>query len=146
MNKVDLRNGLDYCRNYMISQLTQYVLEHGEEMCDYYRNEHGIDDDEVLKLINLADCGCYFSLPQKFQAENDEDDYEHYAFWTLYVVKEDDDEIRLKYYCFYNNGFDFDEAQPSSQFIIESFVPEICFGNIYKPVLTNVNKFTFTRN
>ena len=110
MNKEDLRNGLDYCRNYMISQLTQYVLEHGEDMCDHYRNEHGLDENEVLKLIDLADCGCYFSLPQKFQAENDEDDYEHYAFWTLYVVKEDDDEIRLKYYCFYNNGFDFDEV------------------------------------
>ncbi len=108
MNKVDLKNGLDYCRNYMIAQLTQYVLEHGDDMCDYYRDEHGIDD-EVIKLIDLADCGCYFSLPKKFQAENNEDDYMYYAFWTLYAVKESDGQINLKYYCFYNNGFEFDD-------------------------------------
>ena len=136
MNKVDLRNGLDYCRNYMISQLTQYVLEHGEEMCDYYRNEHGIDDDEVLKLIDLADCGCYFSLPQKFQAENNEDDYEHSAFWTLYVIRESDGEINLMYYRFYNYGFDFDNELSEPDHDYAASLPISALEYIYEAVLS----------
>lgn len=109
MNTNDLKTMRQHCINLLVASLQNFVLEHGEEMCDYFRDEHGIDEENVVKVLDLAAEGCHFSVPLKYRAENNSEDYEHHAFWSLYVVADDYDGMDLKYYQFYNYGFDFDQ-------------------------------------
>ena len=111
MNTNDLRFMRQHCIDLLVASLQNFVLEHGEEMCDYYRDEHGIDDENVVKVLDLACEGCYFSVPIKYQTDGNEDDYEHHAFWTLYVVNDEEDGMELKYYQFYNSGLSFDDEE-----------------------------------
>ena len=111
MNTNDLELMRRHCIDLLVASLQNFVLEYGEEISDYYRDEHGIDDDNVVKVLDLACEGCYFSLPIKYQTDGNEEDYEHHAFWTLYVVNDEEDGMDLKYYQFYNSGLSFDDEE-----------------------------------
>ena len=66
MNLKQLLNTREKCREQMLNALEEFVRENGEEMSDYYRNEHGIDEDyygyDVVKILDTAEFGCYFPL------------------------------------------------------------------------------------
>lgn len=99
----------NHCVDLMVASLMNFVLEHGEDMSDYFRDEHGIDDENVVKVLDLASNGCAFSVPIKYCCEGKPEDYEHHSFWSLYVVTDEEGAMDLKYYQFFNEGFDFDQ-------------------------------------
>ncbi len=123
-----------HCIDLLVASLQNFVLEHGEEMCDYYRDEHGIDEENVVKVLDLACEGCHFAVPIKYRAE-DEDDYEHHAFWTLYVVSDENDGLDLKYYQFYNTGLTFsaEDSEPDHDYARRLSLAELEF--IYSHVI-----------
>lgn len=123
-----------HCIDLLVASLQNFVLEHGEEMCDYYRDEHGIDEENVVKVLDLACEGCHFAVPIKYRAE-DEDDYEHHAFWTLYVVNDENDGLDLKYYQFYNTGLTFsdEDSEPDHDYARSLSLAELEF--IYSHVI-----------
>ena len=125
MNTNDLITIEQNCRDLLIQCLMNFVLEHGEDMANYFRDEHGIDEENVVKVLDLACNGCYFSTPIKYRAEN-EDDYEHHAFWTLYVVG-DEDGMDLKYYQFSNAGFEYDHvnSEPDHDYAVQLSLSEL---------------------
>ena len=139
MNTNDLKLMRQHCIDLLVASLMNFVLEHGEEMSDYFRDEHGINDDNVVKVLDLASEGCHFSVPIKYRAESEED-YEHHAFWTLYVVNSDYDGMDLKYYQFYNSGLDFDneESEPDHDYARCLSLSELEF--IYSYVIDNYQK------
>lgn len=104
----------NHCTKLLISSLMNFVLEHGDDMNDYFMNEHGIDEENVVKVLDLASNGCAFALPMAYNTYGGSGDYEYNAFWSLYVVNDEHDGLQLKYYRFYNTGltFDYDEAEP----------------------------------
>lgn len=123
-----------HCIDLLVASLQNFVLEHGEEMCDYYRDEHGIDEENVVKVLDLACEGCHFAVPIKYRAEV-EDDYEHHAFWTLYVVNDENDGLDLKYYQFYNTGLTFsdEDSEPDHDYARSLSLAELEF--IYSHVI-----------
>jgi hypothetical protein len=134
MNINDLKLMEQHCIDLLVASLQNFVLEHGEEMCDYYRDEHGIDEENVVKVLDLACEGCHFAVPIKYRAE-DEDDYEHHAFWTLYVVSDENDGLDLKYYQFYNTGLTFsdEDSEPDHDYARSLSLAELEF--IYSHVI-----------
>ena len=136
MNTNDLKFMRQHCIDLLVASLMNFVLSHGEEISDYYRDEHGIEDEdgEVIKVLDLACEGCHFAVPIKYRAEN-EDDYQHHAFWTLYVVDEENDGLTLKYYQFSNPGltYDDDESVPDHDYASSLSLAELEF--IYSHVM-----------
>lgn len=109
MNTNDLKIMRQHCVDLLVASLQNFVLKHGEEMSDYYRDEHGIEEENVVKVLDLACEGCYFSIPIKYKTDGDEDDYQHHAFWTLYVVNDEECGLTLKYYQLSNYGLSYDD-------------------------------------
>lgn len=117
MNTNELILAESSCKDILYGKLKDFVLEHGEEMCDYFRDEYGMDEEEnedvtITNVIDLASHGCYFALPLKFQTEGEDPDNDFLfdAFWSLYTVKDNTTgKIELKYYRFYNYGITFDD-------------------------------------
>lgn len=130
------------CQSLMVASLQNFVLEYGEEMSDYFRNEYGMDEEgddnvTITKVVDLASHGCYFSLPLIHETDGGEDDYEHYAFWSLYtVVDNETNEIDLKYYCFYNAGFSFNHegSEPDHNYVRNLSLAQLEY--IYSAILS----------
>ncbi len=112
--------------NMLVSSLTNFVFEHGEDMCDYYREEHGIDDEDVVSVLDLT-CkgGLAFHLPWPYE----EEDYCYFSsFWSLYIIRtESYSGFELKYYRFINDGMEFDEeeSQPDHGYAIDLSLAEL---------------------
>ena len=96
----------------IIHAIKQYVLDKGEDYCDYDRDEFGIDEEDEGKVLKVLDIlnngGCYFPLTVSHAVDNNTK-FEHYDFQCLYVVKDEDGQRYLKYYMLYSEGTEFDE-------------------------------------
>ena len=121
MNEFYLDNVRESCRLQLLFALEKFVRDNGREMSDYYRNEHGIDEDyygyDVVKILDTAEFGCCFPLPLMVNddalSNGDEnptlkgvdDSFNYYAYWSFYIAKDRDTGIeRLMYYKFWNSG------------------------------------------
>ena len=120
MNVKELVEAREEHRQALLQALFDFVKENGEPFSDYYRDEHGIDEEEdenvtVTHVLDTSQFGCYFPLP--LQVNNKEiddaedidndlyDAFELYCFWSFYIVKDNETgEEELKYYEFYNSG------------------------------------------
>lgn len=120
MNIEQLTVSREVHRQALLQALFDFVKANGEPFSDYYRNEHGINDEEdedvtVTHVLDTSEFGCYFPLP--LQVNNDDidkaedidndlyDAFELYCFWSFYIVKDNKTgSEELKYYEFYNSG------------------------------------------
>jgi len=143
-----VREGL---RVQLLMALESYVRENGDNMADYYRDEHGIDEDsygyDVVKILDTSDFGCCFPMALKI---NDDDldnattlddlreSFEYHAFWSFYIAKDrKTGEESLYYYEFCCPGIQWlqEEAEPYhepaaelSLEALENIVSAIKFG------------------
>ena len=126
----------------LVAAMLQVVMEHGDDFhdhYDYYLNEFGIDEEEteentkVLKIIDIFNHGgCCF--PQAFLRhvifpDKDKESWIYWltvAFWGLYVV-EVDGKLSLKYYCFYNEGMEYDSdiSDPDHDYVSNLSLQEL---------------------
>ena len=114
---------LERCREDIKEQLsailglmTSLFGQDFHESEDYYRNEFGLDEEEMeedTKILCVLDFfnagGCYFPVTGSFQVDS-ESEWVTKAFYCLYVVEERGDR-RLKYYAFENDGMEYDEDE-----------------------------------
>ena len=64
------------CKQQLLDALMTLVRENGVDYNDYYRNEHGIEEDDgytVVKVFDIACFGCYIGLPLKWCVEIEDD-------------------------------------------------------------------------
>jgi hypothetical protein len=125
---------LDKARAMMEDALFLYVREHGDEPTDYDRDVFGLDEEGITHVLNFFDNGgCYFAMQNKVccdidlsSIESERDFYNltcneftHYAFQCLYIVKDEEGTESLKYYAFENGGlvFDAELSEPDHDYV-----------------------------
>ena len=113
MKSEQLEQVREACKQQLLDTLMTLVRENGTDYNDYYRNEHGIDEDEgytVTKVLDIASFGCCVALPLKFDC----DEYGCHAYWSLYIERDATGYETLMLYQFYNDGVNFqgDMAEP----------------------------------
>lgn len=126
MTSYKLQRQFDTYRAKMLEDVMKYVREYGENCNDFYINEFGLPDGEdgerttiVLDFFNNNGC-CFFE--QKIGNEdtiNDKCGQEleealmrsatYTAMQCLYIVEDENGEETLMYYCFYNDGVQWDD-------------------------------------
>lgn len=127
MNTDNLIKAEAIAKDILVSSITEFVREHGEECNEHYVNEFGLDEDSngeghVLRVFNFYDNGgCFFFEPNKLNMDDlkDMDDNNYYeklcenvdysAYQCLYIVVDKEAVEHLKYYRFTNGGVTFDD-------------------------------------
>lgn len=120
MKSGQLEQVREACKQQLLDTLMTLVRENGTDYNDYYRDEHGIDEDEgytVVKVFDIACFGCCVALPLKFDCgiESDidptpqqiADEYGCHAYWSLYIERDATGYETLMLYQFYNDGVNF---------------------------------------
>ena len=118
-----LNNAIKGAKRTLVNAMMKVVMECGEDFhdsYDYYRNDFGIDEEEtedntkVLKIVDMYNgWGCCFPHAymhhETFPTGDKESwlEWHSFAFWGLYVVKEDN-KLYLKYYVLHNEGMEYD--------------------------------------
>lgn len=117
MKSEQLHRVREACKEQILAALMTLVRENGVDYNDYYRNEHGIDEDEgytIVKVFDIACFGCHMALPMKFcddiEGDTDptpavlEDEFCYRAYWSLYIERDETGYDTLMLYQFYNSG------------------------------------------
>lgn len=127
MKSEQLEQVREACKEQLLDTLMTLVRENGVDYNDYYRNEHGIEEDEgytVVKVFDIACFGCYIGLPLKWCVEIEDDadptpkqlsdEYGYHAYWSLYIERDSTGYETLMFYQFYNSGVNWqgDDAEP----------------------------------
>lgn len=127
MTSEQLHQVREACKGRLLDTLMTLVRENGEDYNDYFRDEHGIDEDEgytIGKVFDIASFGCHIALPNEFAdgIEGDtvptsadlSDHFGHHAYWSLYIERDSTGYETLMLYQFYNSGvcWDSDDAEP----------------------------------
>lgn len=130
MNVKLLKTANELAKETLIKAITDYVMENGENMSDYYYNEFGMEEEDedgvkIVKVLDTSDPGCTFA--RQFKTNDDslddlsdsdecdeiidklEDSFHYATYWAFYIVRNADGSEDLKYYCFYNNGVCYSE-------------------------------------
>ena len=142
---------MELAKSQLVTALQLFVMEHGEEMSDYYYNEFGMyeEDEEgvkILKVLNVSDTGCCFACQRNVNDDTledlqDEDErldalsevFYHYTIWSIYAVREKD-KILLKYYMFCNDGVYYTEdSDPDHGYVDTLSLADLSY--IYKAVI-----------
>ena len=128
------------CKEQLLDTLMTLVRENGDDYNDYYRDEHGIEEDEgytIVKVLDIASFGCAFALPLKWVdgIEGDidptvadlSDEFGHHAFWSLYIERDETGYETLMLYQFFNGGVNWqgDMAEPDHQPASEMSLAEL---------------------
>lgn len=106
----------------IIHAIKQYVLDKGEDYCDYDRDEFGIEEEtegKVLKVLDiLNNGGCCFPWSGSHVVDNNTQ-FDHYAFQCLYVVEDKYHQHHLMYYMLYSEGTEFDDegSEPEHDYV-----------------------------
>ena len=69
MKLEQLKQTKEACKQQLLDTLMTFVRENGDDNNDYYRNEHGIDEDEgytIVKVLDIASFGCHLALPNSW--------------------------------------------------------------------------------
>ena len=134
MKKDEIKDILYTSKGLIVSKLLDYVRQHGTDVTDYERNAFGLDDEDeckISKVLNFADDkGCYFSLPNRANIEEEynqetafdllmrlEEKFTFYAVQCLYVMEDRYGREYLMSYCLFNGGVRFldDLSEPSHE-------------------------------
>lgn len=118
------------CKEQLLDTLMTLVRENGDEYNDYYRDEHGIEEDEgytIVKVLDIARIRCAFALPLKWvdgiegdidpTAADLSDEFGHHDFWSLYIERDETGCETLMLYQFFNSGVNWqgDMVEPDHQ-------------------------------
>lgn len=140
MNVEQLEQAREACKDKLLDTLMTLVREYGDDYNDYYRNEHGIDEDEdhtIVKVLNIASFGCHMALPSKFRddIEGDtvptpdqlDDEFSYHAYWSLYIERDEIGDETLMLYQFCNNGVNWQSelAEPDHSCASEMSLAEL---------------------
>lgn len=127
MKSEQLHRVREACKEQLLQALMTLVRENGVDYNDYFRDEHGIEEDEgytIGKCFDIASFGCHMALPLKWcdDFENDReptaeelaDEFGYHAYWSLYIERDQTGYETLMLYQFYCPGvcWDSDEAEP----------------------------------
>jgi len=128
MKSEQLEQVREACKQQLLDTLMTLVRENGDDYNDcYYRNEHGIEEDEdytIVKVLDIASFGCHIGLPLACRVEIDYDAdptpeqlsdwYGYHAYWTLYIERDSTGYETLMLYQFCNDGVNWqsDDAEP----------------------------------
>ena len=115
---------MDDAKEHLLLTLERYVRENGEDYNDYFRDEHGIYEDDgytVVKVLDVASFGCHMALPLTWcdGIEGDtepgpqilEDEFGYHAYWSLYIERDETGYETLMLYQFTNPGVCWQGAQ-----------------------------------
>lgn len=117
MKSEQLHEVREACKERLLDTLMTLTRENGVDYNDYYRDEHGIDEDEgyaIVKVFDIACFGCHMALPNTFcdgltadvhplQSEI-EDGFGYHAYWSLYIERDKTGYETLMLYQFFNAG------------------------------------------
>lgn len=127
MKSEQLHQVREACKQQLLDALMTLVRENGVDYNDYYRNEHGIEEDDgytVVKVFDIACFGCHVGLPLKFcdgltadvhpLSSELEDEFGYHAYWSLYIERDETGYETLMLYQFCNSGVNWqgDDAEP----------------------------------
>ena len=117
MKSEQLHQVREACKEQLLDALMTLVRENGVDYNDYYRDEHGIEEDDgytVVKVFDIACFGCHIGLPLKWcvEIEGDadptpeqlSDEFGYHAYWSLYIERDATGYETLMLYQFYNSG------------------------------------------
>ena len=117
MKSEQLHRVREACKEQILAALMTLVRENGVDYNDYYRNEHGIEEDEgykIVKVFDIACFGCHMALPLKWRddIEGDADptptvladEFGYHAYWSLYIERDSTGYETLMLYQFMNPG------------------------------------------
>ena len=117
MKSEQLHEVREACKERLLDTLMTLVRENGDDYNDYYRDEHGIDQDEgytIVKVLDIASFGCHMALPNEFcdgiEGDTDPtpavlgDEFGYHAYWSLYIERDETGYEMLMLYQFYNSG------------------------------------------
>lgn len=123
MKSEQLHQVRDACKEQLLDTLMTLVRENGDDYNDYYRNEHGIEEDDgytIVKVFDIASFGCCVALPLKFDCgiegdtdptpEQITDEYGCHAYWSLYIERDATGYETLMCYQFCNDGVNFQDS------------------------------------
>jgi len=125
MKSEQLKQVREACKQQLLDALMKLVRENGDDYDDYYRDEHGIYEDDgytIVKVFDIASFGCHIGLPLKWCVEIEDetdptqlaDEYGYHAYWSLYIERDSTGFETLMLYQFYNDGVNWngDDAEP----------------------------------
>lgn len=127
MKSEQLEQVREACKQQLLDALMTLVRENGDDYNDYYRDEHGIEEDEgytIVKVFDIAHFGCHMALPMKFcddiepdsepTADVLEDEFGYHAYWSLYIERDETGYETLMLYQFFCSGvcWDSEDAEP----------------------------------
>ena len=127
MKSEQLEQARNACKERLLDTLMTLVRENGDDYNDYYRNQHGIEEEEgytIVKVYDIASFGCHAGLPLKWcdDIEGDTDptpevladEYGYHAYWSLYIERDETGYEMLMIYQFCNPGVNWqsDLAEP----------------------------------
>ena len=127
MKSEQLEQVREACKEQLLDTLMTLVRENGTDYNDYYRNEHGIEEDEgytIVKVFDIACFGCHMALPLKWcdgltadvhpLSSELADEFGYRAYWSLYIERDATGYETLMLYQFVNDGvyFQGDLAEP----------------------------------
>lgn len=117
MKSEQLKQVREACKEQLLDTLMTLVRENGEDYNDYFRDAHGIYEDEgytIVKVFDIASFGCHMALPLKLcdGIESDteptpavlENEFCYNAYWSLYIERDTTGYETLMSYQFYNSG------------------------------------------
>lgn len=115
MKSEQLKQVREACKERLLDTLMTLVRENGVDYNDYYRDEHGIDEDEgytIGKVFDIASFGCHMALPNKWcddiEGDTDptpdvlSDEFGYHAYWSLYIERDETGYEMLMLYQFFN--------------------------------------------
>lgn len=142
MKSEQLKQVREACKEQLLDTLMTLVRENGEDYNDYFRNEHGIEEDDgytIVKVFDIAHFGCHMALPLKFcdGIEGDtnptpeilDDEFGYHAYWSLYIERDETGYETLMLYQFVNSGvcWDNEQAEPDHSPASEMSLAELDF-------------------
>ena len=127
MKSEQLHQVREACKEQLLDTLMTLVRENGVDYNDYFRDEHGIDEDEgytIGKCFDIAHFGCHMALPLMWcdgltadvhpLSSELADEFGYHAYWSLYIERDSTGYETLMLYQFCNSGvcLDSDDAEP----------------------------------
>lgn len=161
MTSEQLEQVREACKEKLLDTLMVLTRENGEDYNDYFRNEHGIEEDDgytIGKVLDIASFGCHFALPNKFcdGIEGDTeptsgdlaDSFEYHAYWSLYIERDKTGYETLMLYQFFCSGvcWDSEDAEPDHSPASElslaelDYLTQAIYWHLYRDIEKNQEK------
>ena len=142
MKSEQLKQVREACKEKLHDTLMTLVRENGEDYNDYFRDEHGIEEDDgytIVKVFDIAHFGCHMALPLKWcdgltadvhpLSSELADEFGYHAYWSLYIERDETGYETLMLYQFVNSGvcWDSEQAEPDHSPASEMSLAELDF-------------------